>query len=259
MEDIGELRARPPAAGAGHCRTMARTATDAEEASTGMLKHTGDDTAISSPHGASPVQPIGLGQEVDALVAKSPTLTAAIRDLRREGWTIRYGFANGSYTDLGFDSTRNTKSKEIILDGRKATDALGAVRSLAHEVGHARYGHEPYVSKARKTKKQWLQLNVDARLRGEGEAVLVNAQARREILDNDGPDISISGQYSEKYIEIYDRYARGELSRAEARSEIATRYADERRSVDGKRYRDYLTQYWNDHWDRWEKLRAGGS
>ncbi|MET8795240.1 hypothetical protein ABZV91_02060 [Nocardia sp. NPDC004568] len=114
-----------------------------------------------------------------------------------------------------------------------------------------------------------MRLNVDARLRDEGEAVLVNAQVRREVLgDDDGPDIGISGRYSKEYIEIYDRHARdelsrshadNELSRSHARDEIATLYGSERRSTDGKYYRDYLMQYWNDHWDRWEKLRTGGS
>ncbi|MET8797351.1 hypothetical protein ABZV91_13055 [Nocardia sp. NPDC004568] len=50
-----------------------------------------------------------------------------------------------------------------------------------------------------------------------------------------------------------------QLSRSHARDEIATLYGSERRSTDGKYYRDYLMQYWNDHWDRWEKLRTGGS
>ncbi len=259
VEDVGKLRACPPSAGADHCRSVARAATDADDASAGPLKHAMNDTATFEPRCEVPIKPTGLGPEVDALITKSPTLTAAIRDLQHEGWSIRYGFANGSYTDLGFDSTRNTKSKEIVLDGRKAADAPRATGTLAHEVGHARYGLEPHVSRARRTKEQWLRLNVDARLRGEGEAVLVNAQVRREILDNGGPDSGISGRYSREYIEIYDRYARGELSRAQARSEIATLYGSERRSTDGKHYGDYLMEAWNDHWDRWEKLRTGGS
>ncbi|WP_460697318.1 hypothetical protein [Nocardia thraciensis] len=259
MDDVGELGARPSSAGADHCRYVARTFTDADQTGAGPLKHAMNDTATPEPRGEIPVKPTGLGSEVDALVAKSPMLTTAIRDLQHEGWSIRYGFANGSYTDLGFDSTRNTKNKEIILDGRKATNSPRATGTLAHEVGHARYGHEPHVSRARRTKEEWLRLNVDARLRGEGEAVLVNAQARREILDNDGPDIGISGRYSEEYIEIYDRYARGELSRSQARTEVSSFYGSERRSTDGEYYRDFLVQYWRDHWDRWEKLRTGGS
>jgi type VI secretion system secreted protein VgrG len=72
-----------------------------------------------SPASTSPANPPGsafngkLGQNVDSLVAMSPTLNSNLKTLQSQGWTVDYGPAGqGSYADR--------RTKTITLDEESA-------------------------------------------------------------------------------------------------------------------------------------------
>ncbi len=134
------------------------------------------------PAAPSPKTPVstGLGESVDDLVGKSPTLEADIEKLKESGWEIEYGApGKGSY------AWREGDPPLIVLDGNLKGDPEQAVQVLPHEVGHATYTYTPdYSSNA---------AYVNGALAGEGAATMKNIQIQREILANGGPDIGIAG------------------------------------------------------------------
>lgn len=137
----------------------------------------------------------GLGSAVDALVVLSPVLQGEIEQLLRDGWNIVYG-------PPGHGSTvrRQGADLSIIIDGQYASQPDVAVRTLAHEVGHAVYTTPPDTSSR--------EAYVDSRLAGEGAATLMNIRVQREIVGNGGPDIGIKGNATNHpaYNSAYDRY-----------------------------------------------------
>ncbi len=186
----------------------------------------------------------GLGDGVDALVEKSPTLKSNVEQLQKDGWTIEYGEAGkGTYADK--------TQKKIVVDSNKKGDDEGVARSLAHESGHAMYQEEPYVPPAGLTKEQYVEKNVQRHLKDEGEATLTNAQVRNEIKENGGPDIGISGAQSEKYAKIAEKYP-DPKDRDKARQEIADVFAEgEHPSTDpSKTYEEYYAKTYADFYDK---------
>lgn len=90
----------------------------------------------------SPSIVTGLGDDVDKLVAKSPSLQKDLQKLKDEGWVIKYGPAGGG-------STASRPDQVITIDGAEKGTPAAAIQSLAHEVGHATYPSKPdYSSKA---------------------------------------------------------------------------------------------------------------
>jgi len=191
----------------------------------------------------------GLGADVDALVAMSPTLMANIRALLADGWTIQYGPAGaGSYCDKA--------KKIIVIDSNKQGNPGAVTRSLAHESGHALYEADPYVPPDGLTRQQYIDQNVNRNLKDEAEASLVNAQVRDEIQRAGGPDIGGSGQRAEDYQAIYDKYP-NPADRDQARQEIADIFGSAEvpsvKKPDGtpySSYNDYYGQAYADFWDK---------
>ncbi len=86
----------------------------------------------------------GLGAEVDAIAAHSPSLQQDLAQVKRDKWQIEYGPEGG-----GTLVKRGTEPPRIIIDGKKQGNPAEVVSSLAHEVGHAKYPFKPdYSSKA---------------------------------------------------------------------------------------------------------------
>jgi type VI secretion system secreted protein VgrG len=189
----------------------------------------------------------GMGDDVDALVKKSLTLTKNIKDLLAKGWKIRYGDAGGgTYCDRD--------KKEIVIDSNDKGNAKAVTQSLAHESGHAEYTPDPMVPQDGLTKEQWAAANANRNLKDEGEATMTNAQVEQEIYDNGGPDIGIAGAQSDKYQDIYKKY-QDPADRDKARQEIGDLFADgEHPSTDtSKTYRDYYTDPYRKAWDAGHK------
>ncbi|MCL2626148.1 MAG: hypothetical protein FWD46_04955 [Cystobacterineae bacterium] len=132
----------------------------------------------------------GLGDEVDALVALSPSLLTDLQRLKNEGWKIVYGTSGG-----GSYCTPNKKTIVIDIQYKGKPDYV--VEILAHEVGHATYvtGKMDISSK---------KAYAESRVVTEGAAILNAIKVQREIEANGG---KYEHNYNRTlYYEIYDQY-----------------------------------------------------
>ncbi|KHL52129.1 hypothetical protein OZ13_18960 [Xanthomonas cannabis pv. cannabis] len=96
-------------------------------------------------------------------------------------------------------------------------------------------------------------------LRGEAAATLSNALVRREILNNQGPDIGIagSGNRPQQYEAIADQQMAGHITRNAALNQIAQIFKTEQPSVGpSKTYEQYYGDYYDKHIVPW-KLKQG--
>ena len=168
----------------------------------------------------------GLGDDVDKLVAKSPSLQRDLQQLQKDRWTIKYG-------PEGSGSTADRRNKIIQIDGSEQGDPLAATQTLAHEVGHASYQYKPdYSSKS---------AYMDGVMADEGAATLNNIKVQREILANGGPNIGIAGNGANHatYNAAYDDFVESGDANA-ARKAIGRRFCgSEITSNTGQSYADY--------------------
>ena len=194
-----------------------------------LAEPTSAPPAPADKKGKAPVK-TGLDDEVNKIAAKSPSLQKDLDKLQKDGWDVKYG-------PVGEGSFVNKKAKQIVIDGAKKATPLLAVRSLAHESGHALYNYTPdYSSKA---------AYVNGALEDEGAATLNNIRIQREIVANGGDNMGISGNSAnhEIYNKAYDQMLKDGNADA-ARKAIAKQFgAGETSSVkvDGKslNYNDY--------------------
>lgn len=91
--------------------------------------------AVAAPVGdkAAPIN-TGLGEDVDSLVAKSPSFQKDLQKLKDDGWKVEYGKAGG-----GSFAERDSDPPKITLDSNLKGNPVAATQTLAHEVGHAIY------------------------------------------------------------------------------------------------------------------------
>jgi hypothetical protein len=178
-----------------------------------------------SATGASPIRRVsGLGDKVDALVARSPTISRHLDDVLDKGFRIEVGPKGGG-------SHTNIAEKKITIDGGEARKPKEAVTALAHELGHVRTGvYKPQtfhywntghdqVGMAR-YHDEWANKNVKEHLRHEADAIFTEVHGIREIATNGGPRIRLhSGR--EVYEMIYDKVAEGTLPKDEALDAIS--------------------------------------
>ncbi|NKY85369.1 hypothetical protein [Nocardia veterana] len=162
----------------------------------------------------------GLGPEVDELVAKSPTLSANVRNLLAQGWAIGYGTI-----DAGGITSRGEKKIVINPDGKG--DPLLVAAELAHETGHATAGPD-YVFSATEPHRgddywRWRDDNLYSAYRGESYAGLMTARVRREILDRGGADI---GHIDDQTKAAFDGFAVGDLTESGAVNLLADHLRD---------------------------------
>jgi hypothetical protein len=80
---------------------------------------------------------------------------------------------------------------------------------------------------------------------------MTNAEIQREIVDNGGPDIGVSGAQHDKYAEISKKYP-NDSDRDQARQEIADVFAEgEHPSTDpSKNYRQYYSETYEKEYDK---------
>lgn len=195
----------------------------------------------------------GLGSDVDKIMDKSPTLSKNVADLKKSGWTIKYGEkGKGSYTD--------SESKTIVFDPEEKSDPKMLVQTLAHESGHALYTRDPEVGMEGLTKEQYVQKNLMSHLKDEGEATITNLQVREEIMKATGgsdgkskelTDIGIAGSQGKKYEELCAKYP-DPKDRDKLREEIGKVYAkgehpSTRPTID---YGQYYSKPYEDEWDK---------
>jgi type VI secretion system secreted protein VgrG len=200
-----------------------------------------EQTAILPPAPPAPEGPAavdtGLGADVNALAAKSPTLQKDLAELEAKGWEVEWGGAG----TVGSTANRTSKPPKIVLDPALKSDPKTATQVLAHEVGHAKYPYKAdYSSKT---------AYVDGTLKDEGAATIKNIQVQREIISNTGgkTDIGIAGNSAnhKEYNAAYDQYLKDGNADA-ARSRIAKQFeTGETTSTDGKTYGDYYGDWYD--------------
>lgn len=187
---------------------------------------------------------LGLGTEVDALVARSPTLTASLAQAQENGWTITTGEPGGG-------TFASPSTKTITIDPDTTGDVPGVVQSLAHEVGHALDETERYVGPDGLTRDQYVDQNTTGQLEGEAEATIMNLRVREELLaGDDGVDIGVAGAGSAEYQRLYAQYQEDGDREALVRG-ISTHFAhNEHPSNDpDSDYHDYYSRFYENHWD----------
>jgi hypothetical protein len=112
------------------------------------------------------------------------------------------------------------------------------------------YTPDPYVQPAGLTRQQYIDQNTNSSLKDEGEATMTNADVRREINGNGGPDIGIAGAQPNTYQQIADRHP-DPADRDQARQEIGNAFADGEHpsTAPTQTYRQYYNQPYADYWD----------
>jgi hypothetical protein len=137
----------------------------------------------------------GLGSEVDAIAAKSPTLQAQLKQLDDRDWTFGYGKGPPSQTIY-----EKPAHIEISPDLRSRPKVV--VQQLSHEIGHALHPNQWDTSSR--------AAYIDSALRGEGWATLNNISVQHEILAAGGPDIGVASASPyvlvPQYQAIYQQY-----------------------------------------------------
>lgn len=190
--------------------------------------------AATTAAATTPKAPVatGLGDDVDKLAAKSPSLQTDMQSLKDDGWKFRYGTAGGG-------TFANRTDKEIVVDMNEKGHTADVVQSLSHEVGHAKY---PYVADY-SSKGAY----VTGTLADEGAATMNNIRVQREVLANGGPDIGMPGDAANHadYIKAYDQYLKDGNADA-CRQAIGNKFgAGEVTSTTGQPYADYYGSWYD--------------
>jgi hypothetical protein len=153
----------------------------------------------------------GLGDDVDELGKKSPSLVGDIFQLNKQKWRINYGKnGQGSHCAKG--------SKIIIIDRQDSPNVEAIVDTLAHEVGHALYKVPP----ALHSKKAFVQ----SRMLDEAAAILCAMNTRVEMVSNGERQIDLEKKYPDSFSnsrDVYLQHAR--LKRGEKLNTVLTAVA----------------------------------
>ena len=191
----------------------------------------------------------GFDKKTKDLAKKSPELQKQLKELEKDGWTIKHGKEGG-----GSYANRQTKTITIA----KGQTPEQEVTTVAHEAGHARYGTPPrHGMDGASSRSDYISRNVDEHMRDEAAAQFNSAQVRDEILGAGGSDIGIPGRGD--YEGIWDRYDAGDITRDQALGEMAGAMGAERTSTTGANYRDYYGGSYGRTWDNAHSTRSGGS
>lgn len=199
MPGVAQAASRPPRAVGGALDDVGRSASDLDRELAG--RNIGEpDASDGAAAGARRVK-TGLPREIDDLVALTPSLSRDIRQLQQQGWTFEFGSGH-PHTDYHGKKIRVPGSSFInapvpdsamVAFSEIPITPIDSAHHLARQVGYARRGSvlgnfappDPDDTFAR-----WQERQVRKQLNREAGAHLTGALARREILDNDGPDIS---------------------------------------------------------------------
>ncbi|MCC8397429.1 hypothetical protein LJ656_33235 [Paraburkholderia sp. MMS20-SJTR3] len=171
-----------------------------------------------------------VGEDVRALLRKSPSLVVDLKTLGDAGWEMEYG-------EAGKGSHVNRYLQIIILDSGLKRRPTSYAQVLSHEVGHAMNPYEPDYS----SKSAYLQ----GTLEDEAAATMSNIRTQREILASHGPDIGVGGVNSAAYNAAYDKFLLDDNAVA-CRQAIATTFGTEVTSNTGQTYADYYGSWYEE-------------
>lgn len=183
----------------------------------------------------------GLGESVDELIDKSPTLKEDLEQLKKDGWEIEYGSPG-----TGSTAKRTSEPKKVILDGNLKGRPNETVQVLSHEVGHAIYPYKADFS----SRPAFL----NATLADEGAATMKNFQVQREVLAATGgkTNIGIAGNPANHgaYNAAYDQFLK-DGNAAVARQSIGNVYrTGEIASTANTTYEQYYGGWYDKHYGK---------
>lgn len=187
----------------------------------------------------------GLGDKIDEIAAKSPTLEHNLATLQNNRWTIKYG-------EKGAGSFTNRTKSIITLDANKKRHILSLIASLAHESGHALYRPAaPVLMDEHVNRQQYIDRNLDRHLQDEGEATITNLQVRAELLKAKQGDIGVSGAKPKEYIGLYKKYPEAK-DRDKLRAEIGKIFAqgEHPSTAPNMTYGEFYGKPFEAAWDR---------
>jgi len=173
------------------------------------------------------------------LAKKSPELQKQLKELEKDGWTIKKGKKGGG-------SWANRQTKTIVVADGKTPEQN--VSTISHEAGHARYGTPTrHGMDGYNTRADYISANVDEHLADEAAAQFNSATVRDEVLGAGGSDIGIPGRGD--YEGIWDRYEAETITRDQALGEMGRAMGAETTSTTGQNYRDYYGRSYGRTWD----------
>ncbi len=192
-----------------------------------------------------PVVDTGLGDGIDKMAVKSPTLQHNLDALHQGGWGFGYG-------QKGAGSSTNRGRATITLDAGKRHNPFAVLRSLAHESGHAMYRPPaPVLMDGHVNRQQYIERNTERCLQDEGEATIANLQVREELLKAKLGDIGVSGAKAKEYKRLFSKY-HDSKDHDILRAEIGKVYAQgEHPSTNpALTYEQFCANPFADAWDR---------
>jgi hypothetical protein len=180
--------------------------------------------------GPKPIK-TGLGDKIDDILNRSPSLRKQWEEAQAKGWRIELAaYGSGSRAD--------PNKQRIFIDEQDLAKGGHDIASLlSHEMGHAATDFpEPLDPKAH-PKDEYVTTTVQGEMEHEGAAAFANARARDEIMHSDGntedgPDVGIRGKFDDEYIAIYERYKSGEISEKQAKAEMTEVMSREPAGID---------------------------
>ncbi|MCF6099583.1 LysM peptidoglycan-binding domain-containing protein [Mesorhizobium muleiense] len=119
----------------------------------------------------------------------------------------------------------------------------GFVDALSHELSHVTDAPMDVLPQDFANRQAHRDANVDARLKSEGEAALVQYIVADELAANGGkPNLALRADQAQA--DIYDRFTAGEIDRTQAVHEMAALYGSMEPSIaDGGTYADYYGHF----------------
>ncbi|TIP86622.1 MAG: SH3 domain-containing protein, partial [Mesorhizobium sp.] len=150
-------------------------------------------------------------------------------------------------TGSGLDRSLDVISMDADMFRTPAADndavVAGFVDALSHELSHVTDAPIDVLPQDFANRQAHRDSNVDARLKSEGEAALVQYIVADELAANGGkPNLALRADQAQA--DIYDRFAAGEIDRTQAVHEMAALYRSMEPSIaDGGTYADYYGHF----------------
>ena len=183
--------------------------------------------------------------KVRELVKKSPTLAAQIQSLDGK---VTFEMGPKGSKDAYYDG-----DKIVIGPGESINEQ---VSTIAHEVGHAKYGIIPYHKPTPgMTKAEYIRKNVREDMLDEGSAQLNAAIVRDEVKKGGGPTLGMPGTQEAKYLKVYNDYKKGTITRQQAIEKNAKLMGNETTGKKSIPYKDHYGKYYENKWK--DEMRKG--